>query len=71
MENTEHAWSFVVDEVFKLVPDKITAGSALKSVLPLVHSLVTGEWDAETRLSIQVEIHRVLRALKLLPDLEE
>lgn len=64
----QYAWGFVVDEVFRLVPDKITAGSALKGVLPIVQGLITGDWDAETRLEIQGQIHKVLRAMKLLPE---
>ena len=32
-DSRQYAWGFVVDEVFRLVPDKITAGSALKGVL--------------------------------------
>lgn len=62
---------FVVEEVFRNVVDKITAGEVLTRVLPLVMGLITGEWTAERRLSVQVEIHGVLRAMGLLPDLEE
>lgn len=62
----QHAYGFVIDEVFSRVPDKITAGSVLKGVLPVVHELLSGEWSTETRLSIQARIDDVLRQMNLI-----
>lgn len=64
----EVASRFLVEEVFRNVPDKITAGEVLARVLPLVMALLTGEWTAERRLAVQVEVHKVLRAMKIIPE---
>lgn len=63
---TEQAYDFVVDDLMSRFLDRRDLSTALKTVLPIVQSLVTGEWTAETRLQVQGALDDALRRVGLI-----